>query len=63
MNHPFVDGNKRIGHAALETFLFLNGFELSAPAEDAERTFLALAAGKVSRDDLTNWITRYHQPL
>jgi len=24
-NHPFVDGNKRIGHAALETFLLLNG--------------------------------------
>jgi prophage maintenance system killer protein len=29
-NHPFVDGNKRIGHAALETFLLLNGFELVA---------------------------------
>jgi death-on-curing protein len=26
-NHPFVDGNKRIGHAALDTFLVLNGFE------------------------------------
>ncbi len=26
MNHPFVDGNKRIGHAAVETFLILNGF-------------------------------------
>jgi death on curing protein len=48
LNHPFVDGNKRIGHAALKTFLFLNGFELSAPVEDAERTFLALAAGKVA---------------
>jgi len=43
--------------------LFLNGFELSAPVEEAERAFLASAAGKVSRDDLTNWITRYHQPL
>jgi len=25
MNHPFIDGNKRIGHAAMETFLVLNG--------------------------------------
>ena len=24
-NHPFVDGNKRVGHAAMETFLVLNG--------------------------------------
>jgi death-on-curing protein len=27
-NHPFMDGNKRIGHAAMETFLVLNGWEL-----------------------------------
>lgn len=31
-NHPFVDGNKRTGHAALETFLVLNGYELAGPA-------------------------------
>ena len=29
-NHPFVDGNKRVGHAALEVFLVLNGYELKA---------------------------------
>src|SRR6185437_9557527 len=48
-NHPFVDGNKRIGHAALETFLVLNGFELAAPVEEGERVFLALAAGTLER--------------
>jgi death on curing protein len=26
-NHPFLDGNKRLGHAAMETFLVLNGYE------------------------------------
>ena len=35
-NHPFVDGNKRVGHAALETLLVLNGSELDAPAAEAE---------------------------
>jgi prophage maintenance system killer protein len=29
LNHPFVDGNKRVAHAAMEVFLFLNGYELS----------------------------------
>jgi death-on-curing protein len=29
-NHPFIDGNKRAGHAAMEVFLVLNGFEISA---------------------------------
>ncbi len=32
-NHAFLDGNKRIGHAAMEVFLVLNGFEISASLE------------------------------
>ena len=35
-NHPFVDGNKRIGHAAMEITLVLNGIELAASMDDAE---------------------------
>ena len=35
-NHPFVDGNKRTGHAAMETFLFLNGFEIDATVDEQE---------------------------
>jgi death on curing protein len=58
-SHPFVDGNKRIGHAALETFLVLNGFELTVPVDDAEHTFLALAAGTLTRSALRDWIEQY----
>jgi death on curing protein len=32
--HPFVDGNKRVGHAAMETFLVLNGAEMESSVED-----------------------------
>jgi len=56
MNHPFVDGNKRIGHAAMETFLILNGRELVADVDDAESLFLKLAAGEVERAELITWI-------
>ena len=56
MNHPFVDGNKRVGHAALETFLVLNGYELMGDVGDAEKLMLNLAAGEVTRDELLNWI-------
>jgi len=35
-NHPFVDGNKRIGHAAMATFLFLNGREVVADVDEQE---------------------------
>jgi death-on-curing protein len=45
--HPFVDGNKRVGHAAMETFLVLNGSEVEATVEDQERLALNLAAGRM----------------
>lgn len=63
MNHPFVDGNKRIGHAAMETFLVLNGHELSAVVDDSEQLFLKLAAGNVERNELVNWITSNITPF
>jgi death on curing protein len=55
-NHPFVDGNKRVGHAAMETFLVLNGCEIKASVEEAEQLTLQVAAGEASRDDLATWL-------
>ena len=57
MNHPFIDGNKRIGHAAMETFLVLNGFELTADVDGSERTILQLAAGQLTREELLTWVS------
>jgi death-on-curing protein len=56
MNHPFVDGNKRIGHAAMEVFLVLNGVEVVASVDEQESLFLRLADGQVSRQQLTEWL-------
>jgi len=55
-NHPFLDGNKRVGHAALETFLVLNGFELDAPVNEQERTILDVAAARIDRPQLASWV-------
>jgi len=63
MNHPFVDGNKRVGHAAMETFLVLNGSELNAEIDDAEQMILRLAAGRLTRDELVRWVTAHARPL
>lgn len=59
MNHPFVDGNKRVGHAAMETMLILNGHELDASVDMQERLILDLAAGKMNRDDFTTWVGQH----
>ena len=61
-NHPFVDGNKRAGHAALEAFLMLNGVELEASTDEAEGTILAVAAGHMKRDAFTEWVRSHTQP-
>jgi death-on-curing protein len=59
MNQPFVDGNKRIGHAALETFLVLNGHELVALVDEQEKVILQVAAGKMPRDEFLGWIAKH----
>jgi death on curing protein len=55
-NHPFVDADKRTGHAAMETFLVLNGFEIDAPADEQERIILGAASGEIRREDLVHWL-------
>ncbi|MGH7630585.1 MAG: type II toxin-antitoxin system death-on-curing family toxin [Gemmatimonadales bacterium] len=62
-NHPFRDGNKRIGHAALEATLMLNGHELRAEVADAEATVLAVAEGSCSREQLLEWVRIHAVPL
>ncbi len=63
LNHPFVDGNKRLGHAAMETFLVLNGNEIDAGVDEQERLMLDVAAGRVDRTQLTDWLRQHVRPL
>ncbi len=55
-NHPFIDGNKRIGHAVMEIFLVLNGFEISASVDEQEQVTLQVASGELGRDGFVNWL-------
>jgi death-on-curing protein len=57
--HGFVDGNKRVAHAALEVFLVLNGAELDADVGEQERVFLDLAAGKMTREAFSVWFDNH----
>ena len=62
-NHPFADGNKRTGHAAMETFLALNGHEIDASTEEQVEIILAVASGKLRREGFTEWLAKHIQPL
>jgi death on curing protein len=58
-NHPFVDGNKRVGHAAMELFLVLNGYEISASVDEQEQIVLSVASGQTSRAEFGEWLKQH----
>jgi len=55
-NHPFLDGNKRTGHAAMEVFLVLNGYEIRAAVDEQEHMILQVAASELDREAFTAWL-------
>jgi death-on-curing protein len=62
-NHAFIDGNKRTALAVSESFLRLNGLRVDAQSEDKYLTFLGLAEGSLSEDELAAWFTGHAVPL
>ena len=57
--HPFVDGNKRVAHAAMATLLLLNNADIAATVDEQEQLMLNLASGRLSRSDLVAWLREH----
>lgn len=55
LNHPFVDGNKRIAVAAAELFVELNGFTLEASDGELDTLTVATAEGRIAIEALAIW--------
>lgn len=55
-NHPFIDGNKRIGAHAMLVILSLNGISLRYTQKELAEIFLQLAANLIGFDELKEWI-------
>ncbi|AAO36443.1 death-on-curing protein [Clostridium tetani] len=55
-NHPFLDGNKRIGMLAMMVFLEINGIQLECSDEDIVDIGLGIASGKYEDDYIIDWI-------
>ena len=61
-NHAFVDGNKRTAFVAVELFLVLNGWRLTADDAACVLTMLALAAGDLREDEFAQWLREHIRP-
>ena len=55
-NHPFSDGNKRIGAHAMLVTLDVNGVELFYEDDDLIRTILRVASGDMKNEELLQWL-------
>lgn len=58
-NHPFVDGNKRIGTHVMLVFLALNGIDLSYTQQELIDMIFAVASSQASAADLLQWIIQH----
>ena len=61
-NHPFIDGNKRTGFLAGAAFLELNGFHFLADESEATQIILALASGRLTEQQLPEWLKKSCRP-
>ena len=55
-NHPFVDGNKRVGAVAADVFLTLNGFQLTADEDSYADLVLSVARGETSKSAIAEFL-------
>jgi death-on-curing protein len=58
-NHSFVDGNKRIGHVAIEVTLLMNEYEIQADVNTQEAIILAVTASEISRESFLEWLLNH----
>ncbi len=63
MQHPFMDGNKRVGHGAMVYFLHMNGYILDADDDEQEALILQVAAGAMDKETFTEWVKSKIKPL
>ena len=61
-NHPFVDGNKRVGLESARAFLALNGVEIDAPDDDLESLVLAVASGQADKAQAAAFLEQHSRP-
>ncbi len=62
-NHPFVDGNKRIGFEAMRLMLRLNGYDVHASLEAKFSFVMEIAKGKCAEQGIAEWLKQHSRPF
>ncbi len=62
-NHPFIDGNKRIGFEAMRLMLRLNGHDVRAGVNEKFNFVMAIAEKKIDEHQIAEWLKKHSRPL
>ena len=62
MNHPFIDGNKRVGFEAMRLMLRLNGCDIRASVDAKYEFVMAVTAGKLTEQGIADWLKQHSCP-
>ena len=62
LNHPFVDGNKRVGFEAMSLMLRLNGYDVHVSLETAFEFVVEIAKGKFTEQGIADWLKQHSRP-
>ena len=57
LNHPFLDGNKRIGYFIMRFFLLDHNYDIQASQQEKYNFVISIATGKLSYEEIKAWIT------
>jgi death-on-curing protein len=63
INHPFMDGNKRIAYSLMEILLRLGGLQLEATKADKYAMVINASTGQIRFDEIKQWLEENSQPL
>ena len=59
INHPFIDGNKRVGYVFMRLMLMNEGFDIQASEDEKYQFVIETAEGKLDIDKITSWIKKH----
>ena len=59
MNHPFIDGNKRMGYVLMRIFLIINGKDIEASQQQKFEFVMNIASGRIKLEEIAEWISRH----
>jgi death-on-curing protein len=61
-NHPFIDGNKRVGYTVLRLFLLANDLDISASQDNKYEFVINIASGTLKFDEILSWLSSNTKP-